>query len=145
MTWTAADEDGTLARVLPTMAFALLAFGAATVLAGCQEITDGASASPALDLPFDGNPKRGATEIVEVGCGSCHTIPGVAGANGLVGPPLNKMGRRVFVAGLLPNTPDNMMRWLRNPQAIVPGNAMPNMHLQEQQIRDITAYLYTLR
>jgi cytochrome c1 len=61
-----------------------------------------------------------------------------------VGPPLDHMGRRVFIAGLLRNTPENMVRWLRFPQRIVPGNAMPDMGLTERQARDITAYLYTL-
>lgn len=55
------------------------------------------------------------------------------------------MGSRVFVAGILRNTLDNMTLWLRNPQAVVPGNVMPNMGLQEQEARDITAYLYPLR
>ena len=55
------------------------------------------------------------------------------------------MARRIFIAGLLRNTPDNMMTWLRNPQAVSPGNAMPDMALDEDQARDITAYLYTLR
>ena len=50
-------------------------------------------------------------------------------ATGLVGPPLVHMGSRIYIAGVLRNTPDNMIAWLRNPQAIVPGNAMPNMGL----------------
>jgi cytochrome c1 len=54
------------------------------------------------------------------------------------------MGRRVTIAGVLRNTPDNMIEWLRNPQAVVPHNAMPDMDLDERQARDITAYLYTL-
>ena len=61
-----------------------------------------------------------------------------------VGPPLDHMGKRIFVAGLLRNTPANMVTWLLDPQAIVPGNAMPDMGLSEEQARDITAYLYTL-
>ena len=71
-------------------------------------------------------------------------IPGVRGANGLVGPPLDHMGQRVFVAGLLRNTPANMVSGLRDPQAVVPGNAMCDMGLSEEQARDVAAYLYTL-
>ncbi|MFO1061774.1 MAG: cytochrome c oxidase assembly protein [Dongiaceae bacterium] len=92
-----------------------------------------------------GNPREGARQIAEVGCGSCHTIPGITGADAVVGPPLTRMGRRIYVAGLLRNTPDNLVAWLMDPQRIVPGNVMPNMHLQEAQARDIAAYLYTLR
>lgn len=54
------------------------------------------------------------------------------------------MGKRIFIAGLLRNTPANMVTWLLDPQEIVPGNAMPDMGLSEEQARDITAYLYTL-
>jgi cytochrome c1 len=72
------------------------------------------------------------------------TIPGVSGAEGLVGPPLDRMGKRVYIAGVLRNTPDNMITWLRNPQSFVPNNAMPNMGIDHQQARDIAAYLYTL-
>jgi cytochrome c len=72
-------------------------------------------------------------------------IPGIEQADGLVGPSLDHMGRRIFIAGLLRNTPDNMMTWLRSPQAVSTGNAMPDMGLDEDQARDITAYLYTLR
>ena len=89
--------------------------------------------------------RRGADLITANGCGTCHSIPGIAGARGNVGPPLDKIGTRVFIAGMLRNTPDNMVRWLKNPQAVIPGNAMPNMNLNEAQARDITAYLAELQ
>jgi cytochrome c1 len=79
------------------------------------------------------------------GCGGCHRVPGIADANGLVGPPLAAMGRRIYIAGLLRNTPDNMIMWLRDPQRIVPGNAMPDMGLSDRDAHDVTAYLYTLQ
>lgn len=95
--------------------------------------------------PLGGDPKRGAAEIRNPGCGSCHRIPGIAGADGLVGPPLDVISRRIYLAGVLRNTPENMIAWLQNPQRFVPGNAMPNMNLSEAQSRDIAAYLYTLK
>jgi cytochrome c2 len=94
---------------------------------------------------LDGNVERGARLIRNYGCGSCHTIPGIDGAQGLVGPPLTAMGRRVFIAGLLRNTPENMTEWLQAPQSIVPGNAMPDMGLSSRDARDIAAYLHALR
>jgi cytochrome c2 len=92
-----------------------------------------------------GNPERGAVLLVREACGACHVIPGIQEATGEVGPPLTGMARRTIIAGVLPNTPDNMARWLRDPQAVVPGNAMPNVGLSEQQARDMAAYLATLR
>lgn len=131
------DESGRhapkLHRSLPaTMAVLLLAlpFG------GCQDEAKGGQTG--------GNSARGAALIVKLGCGTCHMVPGIDGATALVGPPLDHMGSRVYIAGVLRNTPDNMIAWLRDPQAVVPGNAMPNMGIDEDQARDITAYLDTL-
>ena len=88
--------------------------------------------------------KRGADLIRANGCATCHSIPGIGDSRGNIGPPLDRMGTRVFIAGMLRNTPENMVRWLKNPQAIIPGNAMPNMNLDDAQARDITAYLAEL-
>ena len=85
------------------------------------------------------------TAIRRHGCGSCHEIPGVKGASGLVGPPLVHWRRRSFIAGELANTPDNLMRWLRDPKAVEPGTDMPALGVTDLEARDITAYLYTLR
>lgn len=92
-----------------------------------------------------GDAHRGAKLIAGIGCGACHAIPGIEGAEGKVGPPLEGVGERVFIAGVLPNTPENMIAWIKAPQAIVPGNAMPDLGLSDAQARDIAAYLYTLR
>jgi putative membrane protein len=89
--------------------------------------------------------ERGAALIGSYGCGGCHTIPGISNVNGVVGPPLTDIGRRIYIAGLLRNTPDNMVTWLRDPQKIVPANVMPNMNISERDARDLTVYLYTLR
>jgi cytochrome c oxidase cbb3-type subunit 3 len=91
-----------------------------------------------------GDAHRGAQLILANGCGGCHKIPGIKNATGLVGPPLTKIADRAVIAGVLPNTPGNMMAWIEQPQSIVPGNAMPNLGLNDNETRDITAYLYTL-
>lgn len=91
------------------------------------------------------NQARAAALVRAYGCGACHTIPGIAGADGMVGPPLIQMGRRVYIAGMLRNTPDNMVEWLRHPQRIVPGNAMPDMGLGEADARVLATYLGSLR
>ena len=92
-----------------------------------------------------GSPSHGAALIAEKGCGACHTIPGIEGAKGLVGPPLTLMGRRTFVAGLLRNTPQNLAAWVLEPQRFVPGNAMPSTGLTESEALDVAAYLETIR
>jgi len=89
--------------------------------------------------------QRGENVILDKNCGSCHTIPGVSGAHGLVGPPLVFFGRRTFIAGQLPNNPTNLVRWIRAPQSVEADTAMPNLGLTEQQARDVAAYLYELR
>lgn len=91
-----------------------------------------------------GDVAAGADLIERAGCGSCHMIPGIAGADGLVGPPLIHWNRRVVIAGLLQNTPSNLVTWLMAPQDVVPDNAMPDLGLSEEQARDIAAYLYTI-
>ncbi|HEY1781067.1 MAG TPA: c-type cytochrome [Roseiarcus sp.] len=92
-----------------------------------------------------GSPAHGAELIAAKGCGACHMIPGITGADGLVGPPLTLMGRRIFVAGLLRNTPQNLAAWVLEPQRYVPGNAMPSTGLTESEALDVAAYLETIR
>lgn len=92
-----------------------------------------------------GSPERGRQVIEQFNCGACHTIPGVRNARGLVAPPLYWFSRRTYVAGEVPNTPDNLIQWVRSPQSIEPKTAMPTLGLSDQQARDVAAYLYTLR
>lgn len=99
----------------------------------------------AIALTHGGSPTRGEELISTYGCGSCHTIPGVAGAKSTVGPDLHGIAGRAYIAGVLPNTPENMMRWLMNPPAVDDKTAMPNLHIGATEARDMAAYLYTLR
>jgi cytochrome c2 len=92
-----------------------------------------------------GNPRKGPAAIGRYGCGSCHTIPKVRAAAGTVGPPLTGIALRGYLAGRLPNSPDNMIRWIQHPQHVEKGTAMPEMGVTDADARDITAFLYTLR
>jgi cytochrome c2 len=92
-----------------------------------------------------GDAARGARAIREYGCGSCHTIRGIRGANGLVGPPLSGIGQRAYVGGVLANTPDNLVRWIQNPPAIDPRTAMPNVGVSHGDAVDIAGYLYSIK
>lgn len=91
-----------------------------------------------------GNPDRGKDKIRYYGCSTCHTIPGIQEANGKVGPPLTAFALRVYIAGEVPNTPDNLRHWIQDPHAIEQHTAMPEMNVADQDSRDIAAYLYTL-
>lgn len=92
-----------------------------------------------------GDPARGPALMRKYGCQSCHTIPGVTGADGLVGPPLAGIASRSYIGGVLPNAPDNMLRWIRDPKAVDSLTAMPNTGVTPSDARHIAAYLYTLR
>lgn len=74
-------------------------------------------------------------------CGSCHQVPGVLGADGMVGPPLRGLARRSVVAGVLPNTPENLAFFIRSPQSVARGGVMPDMGLTEAEAADAAAYL----
>ena len=90
-----------------------------------------------------GDPRRGEAMFIQYGCGSCHALKNVRTATGMVGPPLDGIALRVIIAGHLSNTPQNMQTWIRDPQHVSPGTAMPDLNVGEQDARDITAFLYT--
>jgi cytochrome c2 len=90
-----------------------------------------------------GDSRRGEAMFIQYGCGSCHAVENVRAATGNVGPPLDGIATRVIVAGRLANKPENMERWIRNPQQVSPGTAMPDLNVGETDARDITAFLYT--
>lgn len=92
-----------------------------------------------------GDSALGEQAIRDYGCGSCHVIPGIAEADGQVGPSLAGIVNRSFIAGRLQNTPDNMIVWIMHPQLVDPGVDMPELGVTENAARNITAYLYTLR
>ena len=92
-----------------------------------------------------GDPDRGKQAIVKYGCDTCHNIPGVLTATATVGPPLMQVGLRSYLAGRIDNTPENMIRWIRQPHSVDPQTAMPETGVTEADGRDIAAYLYTLR
>lgn len=118
-----------------------LSLGACCLLSSCR----GGKETNSYAVRIDGNTAHGKELIQAYGCGSCHTIPGLHAAQGLVGPPLMFFSRRTMIAGELPNSPENLIRWIRDPKAVEPGTAMPTLGLTEYEAHDIAAYLYTLR
>jgi cytochrome c oxidase assembly factor CtaG/cytochrome c2 len=126
--------DSTARRLL------LLVVAISLAASGCQR-----SVVRESEMMTGGNVARGHAAIVKYGCGACHTIPRVTGANATVGPPLERIARRTYLGGHLTNTPANLTRWIQHPQAIDPKNAMPDLAVGDQEAKDIAAYLYTLR
>ncbi|MFW5655401.1 MAG: c-type cytochrome [Roseicyclus sp.] len=92
-----------------------------------------------------GDPERGTRAMIAHGCGACHRIPGVTGAHGSVGPDLDGFSERAYVAGVLPNEPGGLVRWIVDPTAHSPMTAMPDLGVTEAEARDMAAHLYTLR
>jgi cytochrome c2 len=115
---------------------------AALVLTSCHRE---AQAEQIAIAATGGSARRGAAAVARYGCGSCHIIPGVSGASGLVGPPLAGIGNRIYIAGVLQNTAPNMVRWIENPPGVDEHTVMPNLGVTHQDAVDIAGYLYTLK
>ncbi|MEW5929035.1 MAG: c-type cytochrome [Gemmatimonadota bacterium] len=113
------------------------------LLAGCHEGSPSGGISP-RERVLAGNAEAGPALIDRYGCGGCHVIPGVREAVGHVGPPLTDWALRGYIAGNLRNEPEQLVRWIRDPQAIEPGTVMPNLGVSDAEARHIAAYLYTL-
>jgi len=109
-------------------------------LAGC---TGNEERGP-LQVPESADIEGGKKIIQLYGCGTCHRIPGIAGANGRVGPSLEGFGQQFYIAGAVPNNLDNLVQWLMDPQSIEPGTIMPDFDLEEAGATNIAAYLATL-
>ncbi|NEX64920.1 c-type cytochrome [Noviherbaspirillum galbum] len=105
----------------------------------------GIMGSAASAAPPGNDRERGKEAVVRHNCAACHAIPEVSGLAGRAGPSLARIGGRVYIAGVLANTQDNMTRWLRDPPGVDPRTAMPNLGLTEQEARDIAAFLGTLK
>ena len=107
--------------------------------------TDQAVTQPESQVADTVDPRRGIVALRQYGCATCHRIPGVVGADTSVGPPLGHLAQRRFIAGAVANDTQGLMRWLRDPQALHAGSAMPDLGVTERDARDMAAYLYTVR
>jgi cytochrome c2 len=131
-------------RVVEDAGLRARAFGAAAalVLAALAACGD----SPGTAVPTDGgDPVRGRVLMAQYQCGACHAIPGVPGARGTLGPPLEGFALHSYISGELPNRPDTLRRWIADPAALVPDTAMPDVGASEADAADMAAYLGTLR
>lgn len=115
---------------------ALCAFG----LAACDKVD-----TQQAVMVSGGNAAQGKKLLVQYQCGSCHVIPGIAGARGTAGPSLDKFGRRSYINGGFPNHPDVLIAWIIDPPAMKKDTLMPNVGVTGNDARQIAAYLFTLR
>jgi cytochrome c len=128
-----------------------LALGAAAILlfaagaAGAWQWREDRRAERQAMRLTGGEPERGRGLMRRYGCAGCHDIPGVRGADGRVGPSLRGVAGHLYIAGVMPNTAANLVRWIEDPLTQAPGTAMPRTGAAGQEARDIAAYLYTLR
>lgn len=109
---------------------------------GVQWVEDGVPGRRLLAAR--GDPERGKRLLDAYGCGACHVIPGLKEARGHVGPPLTRFAERHYIAGAVVNTPEELVAWIVNPQAIEPGTVMPTLGVTAGEALDMAAYLFTL-
>jgi cytochrome c2 len=83
--------------------------------------------------------------MIQYGCPTCHVIPGVPGAVGKVGPSLDSLAQRSYLAGTVPNTPRDLENWIMHPQLIHPGTAMPDMGVTPHDGEEMASFLQTER
>jgi cytochrome c len=100
---------------------------------------------PIVKVDLAGNPARGKLLIEQYGCHACHSVPGIEGPAGMIGPGLEHSATRPLIAEKIPNTVENMQRYLENPQAVNPEGTMPNLNVTPEDARDLTAFLLTLK
>jgi cytochrome c2 len=126
------------------MSLALILLGGAGIYAGYQIKFARDARAHAIALTA-GDPDFGRELTQRYGCAGCHTIPGVPRAQGKVGPTLEGFAARVYIGGVVTNTPDNLIRWIEDPHSIDPKSAMPVTGISRTEARHVAAYLYTLQ
>ena len=89
--------------------------------------------------------ERGEEVFLSSACVYCHSVRGASAATGDVGPDLTHLAsRETLAAGTLPNTTGNLAGWIVDPQHIKPGNLMPAVNLDSEELQALLAYLNSL-
>lgn len=117
---------------------------AGTVLV-CAVLASGCTKEAPASRVAGGDPERGRLLVQQYQCAACHFIPEVQGPNGDAGPSLQSMGRMSYIAGSIPNQPENMIRFLQNPPAVKPGTLMPALGISNDEARHMAAFMYSLK
>lgn len=117
----------------------------AGALLSCALLASACAKDDATSRVVGGDPERGRLLVQQYQCAACHFIPEVQGVGGDAGPTLEHMGRLSYIAGSIPNQPENMIRFLQNPPAVKPGTLMPALGISEDEARHMAAFMYTLK
>jgi cytochrome c2 len=113
------------------------------LLLACAALAACTKTPPKTEPITGGDPRAGSALIARYGCASCHQIKGIAHADSQVGPPLDGIRSRGYIAGVLPHTADNLIKWIQHPRQVVPNTAMPELGVSQAEARDMAAYLYS--
>lgn len=132
-----------LGRRLPFVLVALALAGAALAACDSEAENQGEESPIRLEAHPEGDAEIGESLIESYGCATCHVIPGVDETSH-VGPPLTSFARREFIAGRIPNTADNLVIWIMDPESVDPETAMPDVGATQEEAQDIAAFLATL-
>ncbi|MBC7983579.1 MAG: cytochrome c [Candidatus Obscuribacterales bacterium] len=96
---------------------------------------------PNTQSPAFTSHKRGDMLLRQYACHSCHRIQGITGPQTYVGPALMNWPQRKFIAGVVPNTRDNLIKWIQDPQAVSHQTLMPNLDVPEAHAGEMATYL----
>jgi cytochrome c oxidase subunit 2 len=103
------------------------------------------AAAQKLDASYDSRLDVARSSFLSLSCISCHTVSGTP-ASGTFGPDLSHlMSRTTLGSGVIPNTPENLRAWVKEPQAIKPGCLMPDMQLDLRELDEVVTYLSSLK
>jgi cytochrome c oxidase subunit II len=145
--WIQADHPGTYLGICSEFCGTQHAWMHFLIVAEPQEefaAWEKAQLAPAK-LPVSEGAARGLALFKENSCMNCHAINGTA-STARVGPDLTHFAsRRILGAGVVENTPENLRRWLTDPQQIKPGVKMPNYKFTRKQVDELADYIETLR
>jgi cytochrome c2 len=139
MTEIAAVSHWRMNRPWVWLMVAILLMSAAAAVAWSMSSSQKEAVATALT---GGDPARAPDLVRRYGCGGCHTISALSGADGKVAPPLDGLRERVYIGGVAVNSPDNLVRWIVSPRAFAPKSAMPATGINEAEARDVAAFLY---
>jgi mono/diheme cytochrome c family protein len=108
---------------------------------GIEASANDAPCARDTDSPPVTSSRRGKIVLRQYACDSCHRIEGVVGPQTYVGPALVDWPRRKYIAGVLPNTRENLVRWISDPEAVSPGTLMPDLGVPRAHAHEMATYL----
>lgn len=123
----------------------LLTFAILLLAVACNRGEGVQSAKTQPTQPPIGNAERGRELIAQYGCNVCHTVPGIDGPQGSLGPTMVGMASRPTIGnGQVPKTPDSVARYIENPALLNPQSTMPALGIPTTDAKDMAAYVLTL-